>query len=141
MMPLEGGKQLRLRSSHFPLLRKAGGPVTPDRPKQGWLNALIAPTSRPASFHGGPLALSALTGTLLVVICSKQAKAEQVGARVARTPGARALLIDITHGRTLGVQPTRTSAERFRAANGDRECDLSLKRNIGLLLARLCGWN
>src|SRR3954447_20345971 len=141
MTPVGGGKQPRLTSSHSRLLRKAGTPVSLDRPKPGRLNALIIPMSRPASSLDRLIALSARTGTLLVVICSKQAKADQVAARVARTQGARALLIDITEGYELDAQPTRTSAEQFRAASGDRKNDLSLKRNIGLLLARLCGWN
>ena len=37
--------------------------------------------------------------------------------------------------------PTRTSDQVFRRASAKRESDLSAKRNIGLLLARLHGWN
>ena len=37
--------------------------------------------------------------------------------------------------------PTRTSAHEFQRANANRESDLSAKRNLGLLLARLHGWN
>jgi glycosyltransferase involved in cell wall biosynthesis len=37
--------------------------------------------------------------------------------------------------------PAETSSEAFRTANADRASDLSAKRNIGLLLARLHGWN
>jgi hypothetical protein len=36
--------------------------------------------------------------------------------------------------------PTRTSQPRFRAASANRCSDLSAKRNIGLLMARLQGW-
>jgi hypothetical protein len=37
--------------------------------------------------------------------------------------------------------PTQTSSQVFRTANAHRVSDLSAKRNIGLLLARLHGWN
>ena len=37
--------------------------------------------------------------------------------------------------------PTRTSSQAFRRPNADRASDLSAKRNIGLLLARLHRWN
>jgi hypothetical protein len=37
--------------------------------------------------------------------------------------------------------PARTSADEFLEANAKRKSDLSAKRNLGLLLARLHGWN
>jgi hypothetical protein len=37
--------------------------------------------------------------------------------------------------------PTRTSAHEFQRANANWESDLSAKRNLGLLMARLHGWN
>ena len=61
--------------------------------------------------------------------------------RVARTPGARSLIITIFGGWKHHYFPTRTSDTTFRLAKGERANDLSLKRNLGLLLARLRGWN
>ena len=62
--------------------------------------------------------------------------------RVARTPGAKGLIIPIPgwSGSTPAF-PSRTSDPDFTEAKADRESDLSLKRNLGLLLARLRGWN
>jgi hypothetical protein len=37
--------------------------------------------------------------------------------------------------------PSRTSSSRFKKASADRGSDLSAKRNLGLLLARLNGWH
>jgi hypothetical protein len=99
------------------------------------------PASRPASFLQPAIALSAYLGAFLVVLCSKQTKVEQVARRVTRTPGARALIAQIPLDWNHPKFPTRTSDEQFQRASANRESDLSAKRNLGLLLARLHGWN
>jgi hypothetical protein len=85
--------------------------------------------------------LAARLGILLVVLCSKQTKDEQVADRVWSSPGARALVIEIPEQWSHPNFPSQTSSRVFRAANANRQSDLSAKRNIGLLLARLHGWN
>jgi hypothetical protein len=85
--------------------------------------------------------LAASLGAVLVVLCSKQTELEQVARRVAKTPGARALIVSIPAGWRHPAFPTRTSAAEFQTASANRTSDLSAKRNIGLLLARLRGWN
>jgi hypothetical protein len=105
------------------------------------LDAIIVPASRPASFLQPAIDLSALLGAFLVVLCSKQTRVEQVARRVARTPGSRALIALIPPEWEHPDFPTRTSNERFKEANAGRESDLSAKRNLGLLVARLHGWN
>jgi hypothetical protein len=85
--------------------------------------------------------LAAQFGVLLVVLCSKQTKAAQVAKWVSTSPGARALVIEIPENWGHPKVPTHTSSRAFRTANADRASDLSAKRNIGLLLARLHGWN
>jgi hypothetical protein len=64
-----------------------------------------------------------------------------VARRVARTPGARSLIVPIPDNWKHPKFPTRTSAAEFKDANAGRESDLSAKRNLGLLLARLHGWS
>ena len=105
------------------------------------LDAIIVPASRPASCLQPAINLAARLGVLLVVLCSKQTKAEQVAERVSTSPGARALVVEIPEDWDHPKFPTRTSSQAFRTANADRASDLSAKRNIGLLLARLHGWN
>jgi len=77
---------------------------------------------------------------LLVVLCSKQTSVEQVAKRVP-TPGVRALIVEIPENWRHSKFPARTSDPAFKEANANRASDLSAKRNIGLLLARLHGWN
>jgi hypothetical protein len=84
--------------------------------------------------------LSACLGVLLVVLCSKQTKVEQVAQRVSKTIGARSLIVEIPETWSHRDLPRATSAPTFLKASADRACDLSAKRNIGLLLARLHGW-
>jgi len=111
------------------------------RSRQGRLDAIIVPASRPACFIQPVIELAAYLGVLMVILCSKQTKVEQVARRVARTPGARSLIVPIPYGWKHPKFPTRTSAADFKDANACRESDLSAKRNLGLLLARLHGWN
>jgi hypothetical protein len=116
-------------------------PAPPLRSRRGHLEAIIVPASRPASFLQPAIELSAFLGAFLIVLCSKQTKVDQVARRVAKTPGTRALMVQIPPGWTHPDFPTRTSDDIFLSASADRDSDLSAKRNLGLLLARLHGLN
>jgi hypothetical protein len=105
------------------------------------LDAIIVPASRPASFLRRPIELSALLGVPLVVLCSEQTKVEHVVQRVEKMPGARSLVVEIAKTWSHPMFPGRTSLPAFQKASAYRGSDLSAKRNIGLLLARLHGWN
>jgi len=85
--------------------------------------------------------LATRLGVLLVVLCSKQTRANEIAERASTSPGLRALVVEIPENWGHPEFPTRTSSKAFRTANADRASDLSAKRNIGLLLARLHGWN
>ena len=102
---------------------------------------MIVPASRPAFCLQPAIDLAARLGVLLVVLCSKQTRADHVAELVSSSPGARALVVELPKTWRHPKFPTRTSSQVFRKANGYRESDLSAKRNIGLLLARLHGWN
>jgi hypothetical protein len=84
--------------------------------------------------------LSVRVGALLVVLASRQTNVDQVADRVARTPGARALVVNVRADQCITELPSWTSAPEFAVASGGRTSDLSIKRNLGLLLARLNGW-
>jgi hypothetical protein len=119
--------------------------VTESRPLSvsattGRFDAIIVPTAR------GPAALDAaahLSGRLdvpLVALCSKDTLWFEAAARLARIRGCRALVVDVPQGYQHDWVPTGTTAPRFRVASAGRRSDLSLKRNLGLLMARLHGW-
>jgi hypothetical protein len=138
-----GGKKIRQMSSHSGLLQsvEVESPLfAPSPPQVNPLDAIIIPASRRASSFDELIKLSARLGAQLVVICSKLAKIEDVAERVARTPGARGLIIEIPKNYRVPHVPSRTSGSAFRTASGGRVSDLSAKRNLGLLLARRNGW-
>ncbi|WP_328995919.1 hypothetical protein OG394_14780 [Kribbella sp. NBC_01245] len=102
------------------------------------LDAIVVPAARP-SLHR-LISLSAQLSIPLVVLCSRQAKAEKVAERVEDTFGARALVIDVPDDYQLLDHCHLTSDRAFWKASAERSSDLSIKRNIGLVLARLRGW-
>jgi hypothetical protein len=135
-------KNVEQRDSHAKLAQDVSrSPTPPLRSRRGHLDVIIVPASRPASFLQPAIDMTARLGTLLVVLCSRQAKLEQIAKRVSRTPAARSLVVNIPDGWSHPQLPTRTSALAFKLANAHRTSDLSAKRNLGLLLARLHGWN
>ncbi len=128
-------------ASHAHLYQRVSRSL-PLRPSSsGRIDAIIVPASRPAPFLQRTIELSAAIGILLVILCSKQTKIEHVAQRVAKTDGARSLIVEIPDAWTHPTLPSNTSAPAFLKASAHRENDLSAKRNIGLLLARLRGWN
>jgi hypothetical protein len=131
-----GTKKVHQRASHSRLLRKVVEPPIATRPSR--LDAIIVPAARPASSFGRLIDLSARLGTMLVVLCSRHTRVAHVAERVAATPGARALVIDVPPDFRLASAPTRTA--EFVRASGGRASDLSTKRNLGVQLARLNGW-
>jgi hypothetical protein len=132
-------RQIRHGQSHASLLRDvsaAGVPQTRSR-----LDAIVVPAARPSSALQDVISLSATLSVPLVVLCSRQAHIEQVAQRVEKTFGARALIVEVDERNQLLDVALLTSDREFRDACADRSSDLSVKRNIGLLLGRLQGWS
>jgi hypothetical protein len=130
------------QASHAGLLRKVRrSPMSPVRSKYGRLDAVIMPASSPARMLQPTIKLAAFMEVPLVVLCSKETKAEQVAQLASTTPRARTLIIAVPEMWTHPGIPKRTSAAIFQKASAHRVSDLSAKRNLGLLLARLLGWH
>jgi hypothetical protein len=109
--------------------------------RAGQLDAIVVPASRPATLLEPAINLATRLGVFLVVLCSKQTRADEIAERASTSPGLRALVVEIPKNWGHPDFPAETSSEAFRTANAGRASDLSAKRNIGLLLARLHGWN
>jgi hypothetical protein len=132
-------RQIRHGLSHVSLLRDVSAfPVPSSRSR---LDAIVVPAARPSSGLQEVLSLSAQLSVPLVVLCSRQTQVEQVAKRVTDTFGARALVVEVPEGYKLTEGPALAAATRFQEASARRTSDLSVKRNIGLLLGRLRGWN
>ncbi len=130
-------RQIKHRQSHALLLQDVSDRAAP--PTRRRLNAIVVPASRPSLQR--VISLSAALSVQLVVLCSRQAQADRVADRVGATFGARALIVDVPDDYQLLPDSYTTSDLRFRDMSAGRSSDLSVKRNIGLLLARMCGWS
>jgi hypothetical protein len=131
----------KVRADHDRLLRPLTGRPT-SRLSGRPLDAIIVPASRRAQHLRGLVDLAARYGTTLVVLASHDCNIDEVAALVAGSPGGgRAVLVKVPLVHDSELLRLTTSDEEFRFLNGQRQTNLSLKRNIGLLLARLRGWN
>ena len=132
-------RQLTHGPSHESLLRDVSAAATPVARSR--LDAIVVPAARPASALQDVITLSATLSVPLVILCSRQAQVGQVVRRVERTFGARALVVDVPENYKLPYDAPLTSGLDFKMASAGRSSDLSAKRNIGLLLGRMRGWN
>ncbi|MDQ3789831.1 MAG: hypothetical protein M3422_21640 [Actinomycetota bacterium] len=101
------------------------------------VDAIIVPTARRAAALEHAVGLAAKLNCTLVALCSKWSSAGDV---VALAEG-RTKLIAIDIGDLPdGVIPSFETARVLKGTRFEQWTDLSLKRNFGLLLARLVGW-
>jgi glycosyltransferase involved in cell wall biosynthesis len=101
------------------------------------VDAIIVPTARKAAALEPAIGLAAKLNCTLVALCSKWSSARDV---VALAEGRTKLIaIDIAE-LPDGVVPTFETCRVLEGTRFSRWTDLSLKRNFGLLLARLVGW-
>jgi hypothetical protein len=105
--------------------------------------AIIVPASRPASNLDHALTLAVALNCWLVVFCSRQARAEEVSARAAAQRCHRILAVDLdpdySH-KLLNFASCGITPGELPAVCENPNGDLSTKRNLGLLLARMAGW-
>jgi hypothetical protein len=127
-------------SSHATLVCTASDARAPRSSWRCRIDAIIVPTSRGASALDGAAHLATELDVPLVALCSGRTVGAEAAARLDRVPGHRALIADVPDDHRHTLLPTGTSALRFREASAERHNDLWLKRNLGILLARLHGW-
>jgi hypothetical protein len=77
----------------------------------------------------------------LVVLCSRRCRPEDVLELLDQRAFTRAIVTEVPANHRYSAMEFGTSTDPdIRGACADRDSDLSTKRNIGLLLARLLGW-
>lgn len=107
------------------------------------LDAIIVPASRPAPNLEHALALARAMNSRLVVFCSRQARAEEVSALAEAKQFHRVLAIDLPSDyshKLLQFASSGVTRGELPPACENPNGDLSTKRNLGLLLARVLGW-
>lgn len=108
-------------------------------PVRARFDAIVVPTHRPAARLRYSIDLAGRTQTPLIVLCSGRSYKEAVVKMAARS-GVEAYAVDIPAGDPLRVAFRTSANEQIAVANQRRNPDLSVKRNLGLALARLLGW-
>jgi hypothetical protein len=125
-------------TNHIPSHRKlVTGDAVATQPAR--IDAIIVPTARTAGYLRTAMALAHDQGCVLVALCSRRASAE-AAFKLARQMGTEILAVDLPRlGRRL--LPSFKSSEVLRGTRFDRRTDTSTKRNLGLLLALVAGWD
>ena len=127
------------RTSHSGLLEPVAQPRGGGRQR---FNAIVVPTNRPVRHLSECLDLASRTKTLLIVACSKYVTKHEV-IEAAAQKEVEVYAVD------LSPRQVNPFAGIFLETSVDKELltltsgltrDLSAKRNLGLVVARICGW-
>ncbi|GAA0466541.1 hypothetical protein Aca07nite_76850 [Actinoplanes capillaceus] len=110
----------------------------PADPPDGGLDAIIVPTSSKTDALRHVIEVGREIGCPVVALCSREASAVQAW-RIAQHETAPLMAVDVD--RTLaGKLPSFATDLRLAEGGFSGASDLSLKRNLGLVLARGSGW-
>jgi hypothetical protein len=105
---------------------------------QAEVDAIVVPTARPIAYLRRAIALAAELDCTLVALCSKLASAAAVEREIG-TSGVKFLAVDVA-AIPAGLVPDFETGAMLRGSRFDRWTDTSLKRNLGLLIAKVTGW-
>lgn len=123
----------RHHGTHRALLRTEPAASVPP----GDVDAIVVPTVRPTPYLRTAVNVAADLGCTLVVLCSRHASV--TGAtELAVSRGVEVVAVDLE--RPPDLLPSFTTTELLDQPPFRRRSDLSLKRNLALLLAQLVGW-
>jgi hypothetical protein len=106
---------------------------------RAWFDAIIVPTHRPVEQLRAGIGLAKRTRRPLIVMCSRSVNKDGV-IEQATAAGVEAFAFNLPPGNPLNVDFTTSQDTELSAASPGKTSDLSMKRNIGLVLARLLGW-
>ena len=137
-----GGDSVLQYPTHAELIESS----RPSAPSAGTsLDAIIVPAARPAENLKTAVELAKETGARLVVLCSFRTHADEVRALLAehrlRDPAVVEMPQECGDWILSDFETTRWVHDGpGKGVCGARNSDLSMKRNTGLLLARMLGW-
>lgn len=104
-------------------------------------DAILVPTNRPVKNLNFCIKLALKTQVPLIVVCSKKVTQDQV-KEIATQADVEAFAVDLPPHpvNPLGISFATSSDEELVDASSGLTRDLSTKRNLGLVLARMQGW-
>lgn len=105
-------------------------------------DAIVVPTNRPVKYLDDSIGLASTTSIPLIVVCSKRVDRHQVQAAAAgRNVDVYAVDRPLHSASPLeGISFKTSTDEELLAFTSGLTRDLSAKRNLGLVVARMCGW-
>ncbi len=107
------------------------------------LDAIIVPASRPVHHLEQAIALARTAHCTLLVLCSRRVTPTEVRQLLARRSFNDAIVIDLPDDyrhELLDFRGLASIKDDLPTACSYRVTDLSTKRNLGLILARMLGW-
>jgi hypothetical protein len=131
---------VRQHDTHKELVGQSASPMSISA---GNLDAIVVPASRPAANLDHAVTLARAAGCHLVVLCSRDAKGSEVNQLLAARSFDGAVVIDLPDNYSHHLMSFDTSLRAksyLPEACTSYSTDLSVKRNIGLLLARMLNW-
>ena len=105
-------------------------------------DAIVVPTHRPVGFLSTCIGLAQQTGVPLIVVCSRMVSKSQV-VEVARQANVEVFAVDLPQHPSNpleGISFGTSTDEGLLAASSGKTRDLSTKRNLGLVIAKMLGW-
>lgn len=111
---------------------------------RAYLDAIIVPASRSADNLEHAVSLARTAECWLVVLCSRETRAADVGQLFRNLRFTKGVAIDIPADYRhpwLTFRSTGLARDSESPACVNPNGDLSTKRNLGLLLARMLGWS
>jgi hypothetical protein len=134
-------EEIKQYGTHNLLARQAGLDSFPlDRLR---LDAIIVPASRPAPNLDQAITLARAANCWLLILCSRQLRGTDAVRQLATRSYRKAIVIDVPAGYSHDLfRFPRLSAIKAELPQERHlySTDLSLKRNIGLVMARLLNW-
>ena len=109
------------------------------------LDAIIVPATRPAKYLQTAVRLASETDARLIVLCSFRTHADEVRALLPKNSLPNAAVVAMPRKRGKWILRDFETTHYVhngpgKAVCGTRNSDLSMKRNTGLLFARMLGW-
>jgi hypothetical protein len=107
------------------------------------LDAIIVPGSRPAAYLDHAVTLARAAKCSLVILCSHYLHGRDVKEYLDERSFSEAIVIDLPSGyshRLFDFRELLDIKDQLPPACGYHVTDLSTKRNIGLVLAKMLGW-
>ena len=134
-------EDIRQHNTHSTLTPMAGSWDLPSASLS--LDAIVVPASRPAAHLDHAVTLARATGCWLLILCSGRLDSTEAVKFLTARSYHKAVAIDLPRDyshKLLSFPKLHTIKSELPRACSFYAVDLSTKRNIGLVLARMMGW-